>query len=463
MCGNAPQRRPRPPQVRTRYACSAELFARANQNCGSGIRYVFSLWASPWVTRTRGCPRPDVSRIRLPPIASSAPRSFAWLTCCPPSGAPGRRSPGNTMRRRFPPRGALAALPLLLLLSLPLASSDDSLPPPPSSSSSARARERHREARAKLERAPSRTSSPLAPATTASIPARRCTPSRPAASAPSATPTRATSRSSVGSSSHPRGRRVGPPRARARGRPAQAPRGVGPRPRTRHHPSRRGWRDFDARSTHEMSLHRLRASRRHRAGARGDIVAARHRRGGRRAPSPPRAVRPGRGIAVVAVRQHPSRGRGLARDVGAEGSWRSSRGPTSSDFATRCCERGPNRGTRSSPRSPSGIPSSSPNNTFARRDGCGPCPRCGLGRRTCPRGTDEPSSRWFRCSTCSITDTVAGTGRPARQRSRRDGIQPPVRSWCGPRTGSPGRDTRRGSTTAINPRSTRSCSTVSCR
>ena len=57
------------------------------------------------------------------------------------------------MRRRFPPRGALAALPLLLLLSLPLASSDDSLPPPPSSSSSARARERHREARAKLERA----------------------------------------------------------------------------------------------------------------------------------------------------------------------------------------------------------------------------------------------------------------------------------------------------------------------
>ena len=69
------------------------FFARANQNCGSGIRYVFSLWASPWVTRTRGCPRPDVSRIRLPPIASSAPRSFAWLTCCPPSGAPGRRSP----------------------------------------------------------------------------------------------------------------------------------------------------------------------------------------------------------------------------------------------------------------------------------------------------------------------------------------------------------------------------------
>ena len=282
------------------------FFARANQNCGSGIRYVFSLWASPWgYSHTRvstpRCLAHSSAAHRV--VGTSKLRLADLLTTVGRAGAP------------FPPQHHAPPLP-----SSRRARGAAVTPPPfaparverrlaaaaASSSSSARARERHREARAKLERAfahvfPSGTGDDrIDPGSTVySVPT--------AASAPSATPTRATSRSSVGSSSHPP-RTTGwtTPRPRPRSA-AQTPRGVGPRPRTRHHPSRRGRRDFDARSTPEMSLHRLRASQRHRARARGDrrraspsrrssrsisstscTSRARHRRGGRTSASFPR-------------------------------------------------------------------------------------------------------------------------------------------------------------------------------
>ena len=443
------------------------FFARANQNCGSGIRYVFSLWASPWVTRTRGCPRPDVSRIRLPPIASSAPRSFAWLTCCPPSGAPGRRSPGNTMRRRFPPRGALAALPLLLLVSLPLASSARAAAAAVVVIFRAREGASSRGFVARSSNAPSRRLPPLAPATTASIPARRCTPSRPGrigAIGDPHSPNFAFERWVLDAT--PRGRRVGPPR----------PRPIGPLK------LRAVW----GRGRVNVTTRPVEA---------GETLM-RVRVGGNVSPPPPQRPLPiarkppasspagswSEQLVVALHLLHELYVQGAASpwcvvrrilpaDVGSPVMWAPRElagdgGPARSGHGHRRGQR-PWRTewTRSSPRSPSGIPSSSPNNTFARRGGCGAMSRCGLGRRTCPRGTDEPSSRWFRCSTCSITDTIAGTGRPMRTAaSGRDGMHTPVRSWCGPRRVPPGRDTRRGSSsTAINPRSTRSCSTVSCR
>lgn len=113
--------------------------------------WVLSLWAFSWGDSHTRVSTPDFARIRLLVVVGTS--SEEHLADVHRGARRGAAPPGDTMRIRFPPRGALAALPLLLLLSLPLASSDDSPPPPSSSSSSARARERHREARAKLERA----------------------------------------------------------------------------------------------------------------------------------------------------------------------------------------------------------------------------------------------------------------------------------------------------------------------
>ena len=212
-----------------------------------------------------------------------------------------------------------------------------------------------------------------------------------------------------------------------------------------------------------MSLHRLRASRRHRAGARGDIVAARHRRGGRRAPSPPRAVRPGRGIAVVAVRQHPSRGRGLARDVGAEGVG-AARGVQPRRISRRAVLRAwTEQRDALFPALTERYPELFPEQHF----------------RT-SRWVWAMSTVWSRAA-----HVPAGNGRTLLAMvplfdmfnhgyGRGDGSSSPaaIETRWDPTSGAivvrstygfPGRDTRRGSTTAINPRSTRSCSTVSCR